>query len=83
MSSLKQFFSGFKKGTQYFGHDVALVINSIFLSIVYVLGVGMTSIFAKLFRKHFLETKISKERETYWSNLDLEKEPVDNYYRQF
>lgn len=83
MSNLKHFFSGFKKGMQYLRQEIILIINSILLSIVYILGIGVTSIFAKLFRKRFLDTKISRERETYWSNLDLEKEPVDNYYRQF
>ena len=83
MNSLKQFFSGFKKGMHDFGQNIAIIINSTLLLIVYVIGVGLTSILAKIFGKHFLETKISKKRETYWSDLNIKKKPIETYYRQF
>lgn len=83
MSSVKLFFSGFKKGTKDFGHNITLIINSILLSTVYFIGVGFTSIFAKLFGKKFLETKISRKTKTYWSDLNLKKKPIEEYYRQF
>ena len=82
MKKLKQFFRGFRKGMGYFGHNIAIIINTILLSLVYFLGVGLTSIFAKLSGKHFLETKLGK-KSTYWSDLNLKKKPMEEYYRQF
>jgi hypothetical protein len=50
---------------------------------VYVFGIGITSVLAKVFSKHFLDMKISRERESYWSELDVKKRPIDEYYKQF
>jgi len=83
MKGLKQFVNGLKTGTKNFGENISVLINSILLVIVYIIGVGITFIFAKLSRKHFLDTKISKKRETYWSDLNLKKKPIEEYYRQF
>ncbi len=80
---LKNFFKGFKKGMSDFGQNITIIVNSILLTIVYIIGIGITSIIAKIFKKHFLDTKISKEKKSYWSELDLKKKPLDNYYRQF
>ena len=81
MRTLKQFFKGFKKGMGTFGSNIALIINTLLLFFVYIVGVGLTSIIAKLFRKHFLETRLSKD--SYWSDLNLKKKPIEKYYRQF
>lgn len=83
MNEIKQFFKGFKKGFSAFGHNISIIINSILLLIVYLIGVGMTSIFAKVFNKHFLQKKIIAKKTTYWSDLNLKKKPIDEYYRQF
>ena len=82
---LKQFLKGFKLGMEEFGSNIAIIINSILISIVYLIGVGFTSIIAKLSGKHFLETKtsIKKHTRTYWSELNLKKKPIEDYYRQF
>lgn len=82
MKKSNQFFKGIKKGMKNFGQGIALIINSVLLSIVYLLGVGFTAIFAKLFRKHFLDMKLSKE-DSYWSDLSLKKKSMEKYYRQF
>ena len=81
-SKNRRFLVGFNKGMKNFGHNLALIINSILLSVVYLIGVGITSIFAKLFKKHFLDMKLLK-RDSYWSDLDLKKKPIKEYYRQF
>ena len=81
MKELKQFFNGFKKGMSNFSHDITLIINTMLLTFVYLLGVGLTSFFAKIFRKHFLDMKLSKE--SYWSDLNLKKKSMEDYYRQF
>ena len=81
MINLKQFFEGFRKGMKNFGYNIALIINTILLTLVYLIGVGLTSIFAKIVKKHFLEMKLSKS--SYWSDLNLKKKPIEEYYRQF
>ena len=83
MRKLKQIINGFKKGFKEFGYNISLIINSALLTIVYFLGVGLTSLFAKLVRKHFLDMKLSRIKKTYWSELNLEKQPIEEYYRQF
>lgn len=82
MRQFKQFFMGFKKGMGNFGSGIALLINAILLAFVYWIGVGLTSVIAKIFRKHFLELKLLK-KGTYWSDLNLKKKPLEEYYRQF
>ena len=77
----KEFWLGFKEGQKLFGENIAVIINSILLTFVYILGVGLTSIFAKIFNKHFLDLTINKE--TYWTSLNLSKKPMEEYYRQF
>ena len=57
MRKLKQFFNGFKKGMKCFSDNISTVINFLLLSIVYFIGIGLTSITAKIFGKHFLDTK--------------------------
>ncbi len=80
---IKEFITGFKQGQKEFGETIAVIINSIFLTIVYFLGVGLTSIIAKISGKHFLDLKIDEKAETYWSGLNLTKKPLKEYYRQF
>jgi len=82
MKEAKQFFKGIKKGMRNFGQSIALIINTLLLFFVYVIGVGITSIIAKIFGKHFLETKLSK-KDSYWCYLNLKKKPIEEYYRQF
>lgn len=83
MSGSGQFFIGFKEGMKDFKYNLVTLINLALLLIVYFVGVGFASIFAKLFKRRFLETKISKEKESYWSDSDLNKKPIESYYRQF
>jgi len=80
---MKEFLKGLKKGFENFGKNIAIIINSILLAIVYIIGVGITSIIAKIFGKHFMDMKISKQRKSYWSKLDVGKEPKERYYRPF
>lgn len=81
--SLNQFFHGFKRGTKDFGHNISIIINSVLLSVVYIIGVGLTSLIAKIIGKHFLDKKTSKESQTYWTDLNIKKKPIEEYYRQF
>ena len=81
MKAINQFLIGFKKGMGNFGQNIALIINTILLTLVYLIGIGLTSILAKIVGKHFLEMKLSKD--TYWSDLNLKKKSIEEYYRQF
>lgn len=83
MKSIKIFFKGFLQGFKNFGYNISIIINSILLLAVYLIGVGITAIFAKIFRKKFLDMELSDDRKTYWSELNLEKKPTEEYYRQF
>lgn len=80
---IKNFFIGVKEGTKLFGETISGIVNFILLSFVYFIGVGVTSIIAKLSKKRFLELKISEKEKTYWSELNLTKKPLEEYYRQF
>lgn len=79
---MKKFIEGIKEGQKYFGENIAIIINSALLSLAYVIGVGIVSITAKIFKKEFLDTKISNT-ESYWSELNLTKKNTEEYYRQF
>jgi hypothetical protein len=80
---MMSFLSGIKEGFKEFGENIALIVNSLLLSVVYFLGVGPTSLVAKIVRKSFLDVKIEKKSKTYWSDLNLKKRPEEEYYRQF
>ena len=45
-------FKPFKEGMNDFGSTIAIIVNSISLSFVYFLGVGITSFVAKLISKN-------------------------------
>lgn len=77
------FFKGFKKGTEEFSHNITVIINSFLLFIVYIVGVGLTSAVAKIFGKHFLDKKIDRKSNTYWSDLNIKKKSIKECYRQF
>lgn len=50
---------------------------------MYIIGVGLTAVVAKIVGKHFLEDKKPSNKKTYWKELDLKKKSVEEYYRQF
>ncbi len=83
MNNFRQFTKGFSKGMTRFGHNIAAIVNTILLAVVYMIGVGVTSIISKLVRKNFLQRKVDKVRKSYWSDLNLMKKPLDEYLRQF
>ena len=58
---MKRILKGMRLGMKEFGGDITILINSVLLGVVYMLGVGITSIIAKAFGKKFLKTNILKE----------------------
>ncbi len=83
MSGVRQFLHGFRQGLKQFGYNINVIVNSVLLSIVYIFGVGVTAVFARLVGKRFLDVQLSRSRNSYWSDLDLKKRPIEDYYRQF
>lgn len=81
MKNENLFVKGFKTGFRTFGYKVTNVINFVLLSIVYFIGVGTTSLAAKVTNKKFLELK--QEGKTYWKERNLGKQPLGKYYKQF
>ncbi len=75
------FFKGFRHGAEQFGMNIATLVNTAIALLIYLVGIGLTSIVAKIFRKGFLDFAMKKD--TYWSELKLGKEDVQSYFRQF
>lgn len=82
MKNANPFVKGFTTGFRNFGHNVTNVVNFALLLLVYLIGVGSTSIAAKLSKKRFLDLNLTKEK-TYWKERNLGKQPLENYYKQF
>jgi hypothetical protein len=82
MKNFKLFFKGFYKGMKIYGANVTSVTNFILLLPVYFIGVGITSIIAKITGKHFLNLKKSNKK-TYWVNKENKKIDIEEYYKQY
>jgi len=76
-------FSSIKEGFKIYGEVIGTVINSFLLTIVYIFGVGLTSIFGKIVGKKFLDLNIDKSKKTYWNELNIGDEDLESHYRQF
>jgi hypothetical protein len=83
MGKAKEFLIGMKDGSSDFGFGVSKVVNFILLSFVYVFGVGLTSLVARLKGKHFLDMEIDKGAKTYFVNETIKTKDRDEYFRQF
>jgi len=81
MVKIRKILKEFKEGIKLFGETIAIIFNSILLTIVYFLGVGLTSIVAKIFGKKFINKNLNSE--TYWEELDITTTKFEDYYRQF
>jgi len=82
MKKIPQPLSEFKEGMFEFGQTIAIIINSVLLLLVYFIGVGPTSVIAKLAGKEFLDTeRIGKT--TYWVDTDSSNRSDESYYSQF
>jgi len=81
MKNENLFVKGLKTGFRTFGFKVTNVINFVLLFLVYFIGVGITSLAAKIAKKKFLNLK--PEGNTYWKEHNLGKQDLKDYYRQF
>ncbi len=80
---IKKFFKDVKKGQKEFGDDIAAIINAVLLSLVYVFGVGLSFVIARLSKKKLLDKDVEKQRESYWEELNISNGKMEDYYRQF
>lgn len=79
----QQNFLEFKKGLMEFGLNFNALVNLIILSLVYLLGIGPTSIVAKVFGKHFLSLKIARSKKSYWVKPDKTSDNISDSLKQF
>lgn len=79
---MNPFFEGFKNGFMCFGHNLAMALNVLLLLPVYFIGVGVSSVIARISGKELLPIK-KKNKKTYWEKLGLGKQKIDKYYKQF
>lgn len=78
---LGKVFNALKMVLEPVGKAISAIVNFILLAIVYFIGIGLTSVIAKLLGKHFLDLKSKKSSN--WAEHKITKEPVGNYYRMF
>lgn len=79
---IASFFKGFREGFRNFSFFAVSAVNFALLSVVYLLGIGLVSIFGKLFGKHFLDMKLNN-RKSYWIERRMGKEDFSSYYNEF
>ena len=80
---MNEFFKGLKQGFRSFGELIGMVVNSALLLVAYIIGVGITSIIAKITGKHFLEMKLDKKSDSYWKPFQTRRTGSLEDYRQF
>ena len=83
MSELKSILEEFHQGQKKFGEDIARLVNSVLLTIVYVFGVGFSWVLTRFSKKDLLELELEPRAKTYWKNLNLTTGPIKEYYKQF
>jgi|WetSurMetagenome_2_1015567.scaffolds.fasta_scaffold1883665_1 hypothetical protein len=78
------FFKGFYKGMKKFGANIVSITNFIILVPVYLIGVGISSIIAKITGKKFLNMKkFDKKAKSYWVEKQRKKQDLEDSYNQF
>lgn len=83
MDNFKKFFRGVKEGQKFFGEVVSTLVNSLLLGIVYIIGVGLTSMASIIAGKKFLEKDLESTKETYWMDLNISTKGKEEYYTQY
>ena len=80
---MNKFLKGMKEGNKMFGENIAGIVNTTLLIIVYFVAVGPTSLVAKIFGKNFLDLKKNEKIISYWKDIDSSSIKINDYYRQF
>jgi len=78
------FFKGFYEGIKEFSAILVGIINFILLLLVYIFGVGMSFVIAKVTRKKLMNLeKFDKKVKSYWIDKKIKKPNIKDAYRQF
>ena len=81
---IKLFFRGLYAGMKRFGAGIASIVNFVLLIPVYLIGIGISAVIAKLSGKHFLDLKRpDRKRKTYWVEKEHHSQEKEEFYRQF
>lgn len=75
IDKIKTFFKKIKK-------VLTTITNTIFLTIIYVFGIGFTWLLCKIMGKKFFKLKKTDDK-TYWTDMDTNHYQIDEYYKQF
>lgn len=83
MAKTQLLFKGIHEGMGRFGKLVSCIINIFLLLIVFVFGVGLVSVFSRIFGKKYLEVNLDKNSKTYWQDSIVGKRKKEDYYKPF
>ncbi len=72
-----------KKSFLAFGGFMQKVVNTILFTVVYFIGIGLTSLFMKLFGKKFLELSPTKEQDSYYKECTATKRSKEDFFRLY
>ena len=79
---LKKIWTTLKSVLEPISKAMSNLVNFVLLLPAYFIGIGIVSIPAKIFRKHFLEIK-KQNKQSNWYEHRVEKQPLEKYYRIF
>ena len=68
---------------EFVGKRIALVVNSLLLTIAYFTAIAATAIIAKIFRKKFLELKPDMSKKSYWMERNNDDFSKEESYKSF
>ncbi|MFA5484710.1 MAG: hypothetical protein WC260_00435 [Candidatus Pacearchaeota archaeon] len=80
---MKKFRENIKKRIKKSSKLILLITNTILLTIVYFLGIGITFLIGKLTRKKLFNLDLNKDEKTYWEKIKEEKKSLEDFYNPF
>jgi len=78
---MKKIMKEYQKGILFFNKIILNLLNTIILFVVYFIGVGFTKLITKFLNIRTLNTKINKNKKSYW--VKHEYDVNKNRYRLF
>lgn len=78
------YIKSFGSGAQAFAHSVTNAVNLVLLAFVYFFGIGMTKLFALIFKKRFLGLEIiDAKKKSYWVDSQDAEYKTEDFYKMF
>jgi hypothetical protein len=68
---------------EFIGKKVAIGVNYVLLTLIYITAVALTWLVAKIFGKKFLHLKTEPGKQSYWLDRKKEDYASKESYRQF